>query len=54
MQEYPEFEHCSTGLPDVLGETIYSTTNLGREVTTFGFQHIAIDSKLKELKKFLV
>ena len=54
MQEYPEFEHCSTGLPDVLGETIYSTTGLCREATTFGFQHIAIDSKQKELKKFLV
>jgi hypothetical protein len=54
MQEYPEFDHCSTGLPDVLGETIYSTTGLCREATTFGFQHIAIDSKQKELKKFLV
>ena len=53
MQEYPEFEHCMTGLPDANGETIFSSKEVCREATTFGFQHIHIDSKLKELKKFL-
>ena len=53
MQEYPEFERCMTGLPDANGETIYSSKELCREATTFGFQHIHIDSKLKELRKFL-
>ena len=54
MQEYPEFEHCMTGIPYAMGETIFSTKDLCREATTFGVMHISIEGKLKELKKFLV